>query len=108
MEYKHYKHKTLQHGGIVPAAGAGRLHRPQRPQDPQHPRGVQPRAADIRDIRHQGLNGLSRVVQGVQQNCSHLVICSFIGFYSSKLKKVGTILKISGNLLHDTHKNFEK
>ena len=62
MEYKHYKHKTLQHGGVVPAAGAGRLHRPQRPQDPQHPRGVQPRAAHIRDLRHQGLNSLTRVV----------------------------------------------
>ena len=47
--------QTLQHGGVLPAAGAGRLHRPQHPQDPQHPGGVQPRAPALRDLRHQGL-----------------------------------------------------
>ena len=30
-----------------------------------------------------------RYLQGVQQNCSHLVICSFAGFYSCKLQKLG-------------------
>ena len=35
-------------------------------------------------------NGL----QGVQQNCSHLVICSFVGFYSCKMKKLGKFWKI--------------
>ena len=33
-------------------------------------------------------------VQGVQQNCLHLVICSFVGFYSCKLQKVGHFWKI--------------
>ena len=28
-------------------------------------------------------------LQGVQQNCSHLVICSFVGFFSCKLQKLG-------------------
>ena len=28
-------------------------------------------------------------LQGAQQNCSHLVICSFVGFYSCKLQKLG-------------------
>ena len=42
-----------QHRGVVAAAGAGPLHRPQRSQGPQHPRGVQPRAPTIRDpARH--------------------------------------------------------
>ena len=34
------------------------------------------------------------IVQGVQQNCSHLVICSFVGFYSYKLQKLGCFWKI--------------
>ena len=33
-------------------------------------------------------------VQSVQQNCSHLVICSFVGFYSCKLQKLGHVWKI--------------
>ena len=33
-------------------------------------------------------------IQGVQQNCSHLVICSFAGFYSCKLQKLGGFWKI--------------
>ena len=33
-------------------------------------------------------------IQGVQQNCSHLVICSFAGFYSCKLQKLGHLWKI--------------
>ena len=28
-------------------------------------------------------------IQGVQQNCSDLVICSFVDFYSCKLQKLG-------------------
>ena len=28
-------------------------------------------------------------IQGVQRNCLHLIICSFVGFYSCKLQKVG-------------------
>ena len=32
-------------------------------------------------------------MQGIQQNCSHLVICSFVGF-SCKLQKLGRFLKI--------------
>ena len=35
-----------------------------------------------------------RQLQGVQQNCLHLVICSFIGFYSCKMQKLGRFLKI--------------
>ena len=33
-------------------------------------------------------------VQGVQQNCLHLVISSFVGFYSCKLQKLGHFWKI--------------
>ena len=33
-------------------------------------------------------------IQGVQQNCLHLVICSFVGFYSCKLQKLGHFWKI--------------
>ena len=33
-------------------------------------------------------------LQGVQQNCSHLVICSYVGFYSCKLQKLGRFWKI--------------
>ena len=36
----------------------------------------------------------SSAVQGVQQNCLHLVICSFVGFYSCKLQKLGHFWKI--------------
>ena len=32
-------------------------------------------------------------LQGVQQNCSHLVICSFVGFYSCKMQKLGHFWK---------------
>merc|ERR1712073_211548 len=34
------------------------------------------------------------ILQGVQQNCSHLVICSFVGFYSCKWQKLGRFRKI--------------
>ena len=34
------------------------------------------------------------VVQGVQRNCLHLVICSFVGFYSCKFQKLGHFFKI--------------
>ena len=37
---------------------------------------------------------LNSILQGVQQNCSHLVICSFAGFYSCKLQKLGGFWKI--------------
>ena len=33
-------------------------------------------------------------LQSVQQNCSYLVICSFVGFYSCKLQKLGHFWKI--------------
>ena len=33
-------------------------------------------------------------IQGVQQNCSHLVICSFDDFYTCKLQKLGHFWKI--------------
>ena len=36
-------------------------------------------------------SGNSKFVQGVQQNCSHLVICSFVSFYLGKLQKLGRI-----------------
>ena len=39
-------------------------------------------------------NYLEMYVQGVQQNCLHLVICSFVGFYSCKMKKFGRFLQI--------------
>ena len=29
------------------------------------------------------------LLQGVQQNCLYFVICSFVGFYSCKLQKLG-------------------
>ena len=32
---------------------------------------------------------LHSCIQDVQKNCSHLVICSFVGFYSCKLQKFG-------------------
>ena len=48
-----------------------------------------------------------RYLQGVQQNCLHLVICSFVGFLVMQNAKVGTFFKKLGNLLHDRHKNFE-
>ena len=34
------------------------------------------------------------LLQGVQQNCSHLIICSFVGFYSCKFQKLGHYFKI--------------
>ena len=33
-------------------------------------------------------------LQSVQQNCLQLVICSFVGFYSCKLQKLGHFSKI--------------
>ena len=32
-------------------------------------------------------------LQGIQQNCSHLVICSFVDFYSCKLQNLGCFWK---------------
>ena len=33
-------------------------------------------------------------LQGVQRNCLHLVICSFVSFYSCKFQKLGHFCKI--------------
>ena len=49
---------------------------------------LQLRAEDCPQLhRMQGAHNL--YLQGVQQNCLHLVICSFVGFYSCKLQKLG-------------------
>ena len=50
---------------------------------------------------------LSIYLQGVQQqNCSHLVICSFVGFFSCKLQKLGRFWKILQEICWDVFEKF--